>query len=119
MHPDSVRAGFSEDTVYISFHLRDGDADLGNDPNGTNYDIYLIDSRDSSVTGYFFPAISSSIEDPSKGLEGNCILKLQAAYIVPLDTAKLRDTLHYSIYIQDNALHHSDTLVTPTLYIHP
>jgi len=118
MYPDSVKAGYFEDTVFISFHFKDGDADLGNDPSGTNYDIYTIDSRDGSITGYFFPSINPSVEDASKGIEGNCLLKLQAALIVPIDTTKQRDTLHYSIFIQDKALHHSDTLVTPNIYIH-
>ena len=52
LQPNTVKAGSSEDTVFIIFHLQDGDADLGNDPNSNKYDIFLKDSRfDSGFIG--------------------------------------------------------------------
>jgi len=117
LFPDSIKAGSSQDTVYLQFHFRDGDADIGNDPNGTNYDIFVIDSRHNDTTGYFFPPITNAIKDPSVGLEGDCTVIILAA-LIPVDSTKQLDTLHYTVYMQDQALHHSNVLTTTNLYIH-
>jgi len=119
LHPNTVTAGSSDDTVFIFFHLQDGDADLGNDPNGTNYDIYMTDSRDGSVQGLFFPEIDTRIEDPTKGIEGTCTLKLLAANLLPRPDHIKGDTLHYDIYIKDRAQHSSNHLTTPDIYLKP
>jgi hypothetical protein len=120
MTPDSVRAG-SQDTVYITFSLADGDADLGNDPNGTVYDIYMKDSRVDTFQGYFFPTISSDVTDAGKGVEGTCVFKQLAAFLVPRDSLHMitGDTLFYEIYIKDKAQHESNHITTPKLYIRP
>lgn len=119
LHPNTIKAGSSEDTVFIFFHLQDGDADLGNDPNGTNYDIYLTDSRDGSVQGMFFPSIDTRIEDPNRGIEGTCTIKLLAANLLPRPDHPNGDTLHYDVYIKDRAQHSSNHLTTPDIYIKP
>ena len=52
------------DTAFLQFSLVDGDADIGNDPNGTQNDIFIKDFRfDTGYVGYHFPAIDQSIED--------------------------------------------------------
>src|SRR4051812_35726975 len=64
--PDSMIINI--DTPMLQFSLTDGDADLGNDPNGDLRDIYIKDFRyDTGFVGYFFPSIDVSIEDPKKG----------------------------------------------------
>ena len=120
MNPDSVKAGNSADTVFIVFHLQDGDADLGNDQNGTNYDIYMIDSRTDSTQGYFFPSIDKAVENPQYGLVGYCTFKMQAAFLVPRPDHMLTgDTVHYEIYIKDRAQNESNHIITPDIYIRP
>ncbi len=117
LFPDSIKAGSSQDTVYLQFHFRDGDADIGNDPNGTNYDIFVIDSRHNDTTGYFFPEIANQVKNPATGIEGDCTIFILAA-LIPVDSTKQLDSLHYTVYMQDQALHHSNVLTTSTLYIH-
>ena len=119
LQPDSVKAGSSQDTVYLTFHFTDGDADLGNDPNSTNYDIYLKDSRDSSISGYFFHYIPSQAADPSTGIQGYCTIKILAAFLLPRANHPKGDTLHYEVYIKDKAQHESNHLNTPNIYIRP
>jgi hypothetical protein len=117
--PNMVKAGSSSDTVYLSFHFKDGDADLGINTSGTVYDIYLVDSRDSDTSGYFFPDINSSVENPSTGIDGNCTVKLLAAFLIPRSTRPNGDTLRYQVFIKDRALNTSNVLVTPDIYIKP
>jgi hypothetical protein len=117
--PDSIKAGSSRDTVYLKFHIVDGDGNLGNDHNSTNYDIYLIDNRDSSVTGYFFPYIPSQVTSDGNGIEGDCIVKLLAAFIVPRANHPNGDTVHYEVYVKDQAQNESNHLTTPDIYIRP
>jgi len=120
MTPDSVRAGNSFDTVFIIFHLQDGDADLGNDQSGTKYDIYMKDSRNDSVQGYFFPPIDQKIENPQYGIQGYCTFKLQGAFLIPRsDHILTGDTVHYDIYIKDRAQNESNHITTPDIYIKP
>jgi len=117
LFPDSIKAGSSEDTVFLQFHFKDGDADLGNDPNTNNYDIFVIDSRHNDTTGYFFPDMPTQIKHPKTGLEGDCTIVILAA-LIPVDTTKQIDTLHYTVFIQDQAFHHSNVLTTRDLHIH-
>ena len=122
MYPDSIMAGSSKDTVNIQFHLQDGDADLGNDPNSTNYDLYIKDSRYDTFQGYFFPPIASQVEDPKKGLEGICTFQMLAALIIPRQDSihiKQGDTASFELYITDRAGHKSNHITTPKLYIKP
>lgn len=119
MTPDSVKAG-SQDTVYITFKLVDGDADLGNDPGGQVYDIYLKDSRVDTFIGYFFPEISADVRDAGRGVEGICTFKQLAAYLIPREDSlhmATGDTLFYELYIKDRARNESNHIVTQNLYI--
>ena len=128
MYPDSaqgrtIKAGSPLDTVDITFRIIDGDADLGNDHNSTNYDIYIKDSRfDSGYHGYFFPSISSEAMDATKGIEGTCTFQQLAAFLIPRNDSvhmKNGDTLYYELYIKDRGQHESNHIVTPTFYIKP
>jgi len=124
--PDSIQVNV--DTPLLEFHLADGNADLGNDPNATappiKYDIYIKDFRfDTGYAGYFFPAIDQSIEDPKKGISGTCYFEfIGAAAIVPrsdsLHTAT-GDTTHFEIYIMDRAGDTSNHIITPSIIVRP
>jgi len=120
--PQTLRGGSSEDTAYLSFRFHDGDGDLGNDIGSGNYDIYLIDSRDNSETGFYLPQIPDETRDASNGLKGTCTLILPAAYILPRQDSihlLLGDTLQYEVYLKDRAGHESNRFTTPTIYLTP
>lgn len=122
LYPDSVRAGSSEDTAYLAFSVRDGDGDLGNQNVSGDYDIFLTDSRDNKVTGYFFPEIPSGVIDPKRGMEGDCFLALYAATLIPRQDSVHKhngDTVHFEVYIKDQAGHESNRFTTPDLFIKP
>lgn len=120
LSPNEVKAGSSSDTVYLGFHFRDGDADLGNDQSTANYDIFLVDNRNIEDTlAFFFPAIDESVKNPDYGLEGNCTIKLLAAFLEPRPDHLQGDTLHYDLYIKDVAGNVSNHLTTPDIYLLP
>ena len=107
------------DTVFIEFHLVDGDGDIGND---TISRVFLQDSRvPGTFIGYDFPQIDGSIEDPKKGLEGLCIFLPVPQPVPRPDTvhSKYGDTLSYEFYITDRAGHASNHIVTHSLIIRP
>lgn len=122
MTPQTLRGGSSEDTLFLAFRFSDGDGDLGNPYTGGNYDIYLIDSRDSLASGYYFPEIPEEYKDPYEGIKGTTTLILPGTYILPRqDSLHLEqgDTLQYEVYIQDRAGHESNRFTTPTIYLLP
>ncbi len=116
--PDSVRAGSSEDTIYISFKFQDGDGDLGNDQNSGNYDIYMKSNKDTSEFRYYFPPqMLDGITDFSKGISGTCYFYVPAALFIIEDSTKLRDTINFKLYIKDRALNTSDTIQTENVIL--
>ena len=122
--PDSVRAGSNQDTTFLTFGFTDGDGDLGNDPTSGKFDVFLRDSRDTSIpiTKLFFPPIPDDARDPINGMEGEGRIALRAVYITPRqDTLhKLHgDTLRYDMWVVDQAGHVSDTITTTPLHILP
>jgi hypothetical protein len=119
---DSIIVGY--DTAFLQFSIVDGDADLGNDPNGSQKDIYVKDFRyDTGFAGYFFPGIDQSIEDPKKGIQGTCTFE----FIPPVDLTPRADSLHMAVgdtthlevYIVDRAGHQSNHIVTGSIIIRP
>ncbi len=120
MTPDSIRQGSLEDTVYIQFELQDGDADLGNDINTQNYDIYLRDMRADTFVGYFFPEIQEDIKDPKKGLQGTCQFAIYGTLTYTRDDSlhmATGDTTQFELYIKDRAGNESNHINTGNLYI--
>lgn len=120
--PQEVRGGSGEDTVYLSFRFRDGDADLGIDPASGDFDVYLTDSRDSSVRGYYLPEIPADVGELQIPLEGTTTILLEAALILPRPDSlhqALGDTLRFSYYLRDRAGNKSEVLTTPDLILTP
>jgi len=116
--PDSMSLAL--DTAYLVFHLQDGDADLGNDPTSTNYDIYIKDYRfDSGYVGYFFPTIDGSVENPNKGIQGTCTFLFPPGLIAyRQDSVHIkRDTTHFELYIVDRAGNQSNHIITPNIIL--
>lgn len=123
--PNTIRMA-STDTITISFNVADGDADLGNDPEGTLYDIYMVDSRyvggpdvSEDTLMLRFPEIPNGAQNPAKGVEGVCVLDLDGGYFYMRDDHPEGDTLQFDIYIIDKALHKSNIINTGDIYITP
>lgn len=117
--PNSVRSGNSEDSITISFKFKDGDADLGNDPNSPQFDIYMTDNRDSQPYNYHLPFIPEEIKDPAKGFEGIATVVVPAAFLI-LDTLHQEgDTFNFDIYMKDRAQNESNRITTPDIYLTP
>jgi hypothetical protein len=100
------------DTCFIQFTIVDGDGDLANDSISG---IYLKDSRYESA-GFIktaFPFIDPTIEDPKKGLEGNCTFFPVPQPEPRLDSIHMTigDTIVYEFYIMDRAHHESNHIV--------
>lgn len=115
----------NRDTAAMEFTLADGDADLGNDQtaNGPR-DIFIKDFRyDTGFVGYYFPIIDPpTIEDPKKGLTGDCVF-LFTPYILSPRTDSLHlatgDTTHFEVYIKDRAGNESNHFVTSDIIMVP
>jgi hypothetical protein len=123
--PNTIRMA-STDTISISFNIADGDADLGNDPDGTLYDIYMVDSRykggpdvSEDTIALRFPEIPKGAQNPAKGVEGICVLDLDGGYFYVRDDHPEGDTLQFDIYVIDKALHKSNLINTGDIYITP
>ena len=121
--PDSVRAAVIEDTAILIFNFTDGDADLGNDPNGANYDVFLKDTKDTARhLEFFFPNIPNELRDPDYGMKGTCQILLPSAFLPPRpDSLHMTtgDTVTFEYYIKDQAGHESNHLTTGRLLIRP
>ncbi len=119
MSKDRVQSGNVRDTVLLVFALRDGDGDLGHDDE---YDLFLIDSRDTSRAelGFSLPTIPDEIVNPRTGIEGECQIAVDAArFLLLRDDYPDGDSLYYEFYIRDRAGHESNRLETPMIYIMP
>ncbi|MCD6011991.1 MAG: hypothetical protein K0Q79_1853 [Flavipsychrobacter sp.] len=109
------------DTCFFYFSLVDGDADIAG-PGDSISQIYLIDSRDTTVIMKTpFPDIDVSIEDPKKGISGECVYFPDPRPVPRPDSLHTAtgDTLYYILYIKDRAGNKSNEIVTPTFIIKP
>ncbi len=115
---DSMKVNI--DTTYVLFKFTDGDGDIGSSDNASV--IHLKDSRYD--TGYAilpFPDIDQSIEDPKKGLTGECQFFPYPQPVPRLDSLHFAngDTLTFEFYITDRAHNESNHIVTKRLIIKP
>jgi hypothetical protein len=110
----------NKDTAFLQFDLADGDADLGRDDRN---DIYVQDNRfPGTYTPYAFPVIDPVALDPKKGVEGTCTFIFTPDLITPRTDSlhkAVGDTMSFNVYIVDKAGHNSDTIVTPSIVVHP
>lgn len=122
MEPRTVQAASSEDKVFLKFNFFDGDADLSVGSASTASDVFLIDSRDSSVREMLLPNIEDAMRDPVNGMMGDATLTLEAALLLPRnDSLHLAtgDTLRYEVYIRDRAGNESNRFTTPDIFLTP
>lgn len=117
-----------EDTaamVKIDLKFTDGDGDIGRDPNEKQENIYLRDSRDTSTSIDYtfkqnFPYLDDSKRPDGGGLEGFMSISLGRQWFSISDSLHLalrKDTLHFDIYIMDDAGHKSNVVSTDPIYI--
>jgi hypothetical protein len=127
--PNVVKEGETGKFVNFTFHLKDGDGNIGNDPNMSPpypSQIFLIDSRESSpgehdTSDFTFPDnFDASQFDPKYGLEGDFTVGINGAFLL-LDTLHKQsgDTFHYEVYIVDQANNVSNHVQTADVYIIP
>jgi hypothetical protein len=118
MVPNTVVSGSSKDTVFLTFQVNDGDADIGNPQSATTYDILLKDSRDGTEHKMFFPEIPANLKDANKGLSATCTIRISAAlYLLLRADHPEADTVSFNVSVQDRAGNESNHFDTPPIYI--
>ncbi|HHB79339.1 MAG TPA: hypothetical protein ENK85_08915 [Saprospiraceae bacterium] len=117
----------NEDTMVVRFSFTDGDGDLGAKPSSTDPvgpNVFLIDSRDGYEGNTFqIPFIPE--EGAGNGISGTVDLKIFTACCIfddgtapcGISPTKSRDTLYYSLYIQDRAGHRSNEIQVGPIYL--
>lgn len=111
-------------SVVIQLTFTDGDGDIGRDRAETTKSIFLKDSRDTSSALFTisqpFPFIDDYMRPTKGGLEGYLTIRLGKQYFSIADSLHLalrKDTLHYNIYIKDDAGNISNVVQTDPLYL--
>lgn len=121
--PDSLTSGNPATQITLQMYVKDGDGDLGNNPDQTTiYDLYIKDARADSFVGYFFPAIDDELKMQEGGLEGEITFQLRGDFIFTRDDslhAVTGDTTTLELYIKDMAGNESNHLTTGAIYIRP
>jgi hypothetical protein len=110
--------------VKIELKFTDGDGDIGRDPNFVIQSVFLRDSRDTNTSVEYtfsqpFPFIEESMRPTDGGLEGFITLSLSKGFFPTdsLHSALGKDTMHWDIFIKDEAGHKSNVISTDTIYI--
>lgn len=124
MTPKQVNLNDTSALVRIELKFTDGDGDIGRDESVTQRNIFIKDSRDTSAQTftyqYPFPYIAPSMRPAKGGLEGFITINLGKQFFSITDSLHLalrKDTLHYTIYIEDEARNKSNLVTTDSLFI--
>lgn len=114
MQPKIIQAGSSSGGTLISFIIEDGDGDIGFNTKN----LYLKDSRDSTQVIMKIPEIPSEY-GPNNGIKGTITVSYLSAWLLlRSDTAHINsDTLHWDIFIKDEAGNVSNTIQTEDLIL--
>lgn len=117
--PNEIRQGSQTEEVILQLSVKDGDADLITD--GTTPSLYLKDLRFPTTQpgGYVLPQIDNIFLNPEIGFEGNIVLPLPGTRFIfrDEDTARIKDTIQFEIYLKDKAGNISNTVTTPQIFI--
>lgn len=124
MTPKQVDLNDTNTKVIIELKFTDGDGNIGNSEGMTEQSIFLKDSRDTSSQTYTyqypFPYIPPYMRPSNGGLEGFIAINLGKQYFSITDSLHLalrKDTLYYTIYVEDEAKNRSNLITTDTVYI--
>ena len=116
LQPKILKAGSSNGYTLVSLGIVDGDGDIGFNTDN----LYFHDSRDSTNQWIKMriPEIPGDYS-PGAGIKGSIeVIYLAAWLLLRPDTAHLHsDTLHWSIFMKDEAGHISDTVETEDLIL--
>ncbi len=106
--PSTVKAG-SQEKISVYFNFEDGDGNIGFGKDN----IFFKDSRDTNIVPFKVPTIPNSF-NPSSGLKGIIQIDYSAAFLLlRTDTLhKESDTLHWTIYMKDEADNTSNVITT-------
>ena len=112
---EEVKAGNSEDTIFISFRLEDGDADIIT--NGRDINLFITNTLDTIDYDYPLPFIGDQFKDPTMGLQATCVVRLLAAFFPMRDTMMVKDSVQFSLKVQDGAGNMSNEITTKYVYL--
>ena len=123
-NPNTIKVFDTNSRTLIRFHFEDGDGDLGVDPEDTLATIFVRDSRDTTdaelaTFSFPFPYIPNSIRK-GKAITGNVTMNFDFKFYQIWDSlhfALRKDTMVWSIYVQDAAGNKSNTIHSDTIYI--
>lgn len=121
MEPNTVVSGSLSDTVVITMKYSIEREYIWKGFDTSSSDIFLKDSRDSTVNPDYLPEIDESKLDKTKKIvTGTITYKIDAAkYLLLRPTRPNGDTLTYDIYVKDKMGRNSNTIITPPIYILP
>jgi hypothetical protein len=108
-----VKAG-SDSIINVRFKFEDGDGNIGfNTPK-----LIFIDSRSGDTTPFTIPVIPTE-QSPENGISGVIVIDYNAGFLLLRpDTAHLkRDTLHWNIFMKDEAKNESNLIRTSDLIL--
>lgn len=108
-------------TLTITLRYKDGDGDLGGQPDGMS-DLFLLDLRDSSrfpqgydgILRYNMPRF---YEGSTQSIQGT--IQISVPGIARLDANSPAESVAFEIYLIDRAGHESNRVRTDTAYITP
>ncbi|MEN3040887.1 MAG: hypothetical protein ABDH66_05050 [Bacteroidia bacterium] len=108
-------------SLSILIRYRDGDGDLGGQPDGSS-DLFLIDLRDSTrfpsgydgILRYNMPRF---YEGSAQSIQGTIEITLPG--VVRIDPNAALEPIVFEIYLRDRAGHESNRIRTDTAYILP
>lgn len=115
---NTITAG-SNSYIDLSFNFSDKDGDLSNAASASDFDIYVVDKRNDSTIGYYFPKDITNSSDENEGISGNCIISLFGSNMLLRPSRPLGDTLQYDVYIKDQKGNESNRFTTPDIYLVP
>ncbi|MCX7606700.1 MAG: hypothetical protein N2170_05480, partial [Bacteroidia bacterium] len=107
-------------SIQISLRYRDGDGDLGGQPDG-NPDLILRDLRDSSqfpsgYDGFLRYSMPKFYEGPPQSIQGT--IDVTVPGIARLDPRNPKEPVTFEIYVFDRAGHKSNTVRTDTCLLY-
>lgn len=125
--PNIVNVEDTSVSVKIELKFTDGDGDIGRDQKQEVQSVFIRDSRDTNTSIDYtfpqpFPYIGDEMRPKDGGLEGFITLSLSKAFFLAIQPDSLhlalgKDTMHWDIYIKDEAGHKSNVVSTDPIYI--
>ncbi|HTO16970.1 MAG TPA: hypothetical protein VLZ83_14470 [Edaphocola sp.] len=120
MSHSKIKIGVDEGKWALNFNFVDGDGDLGTDETFSKKNVFLRNEVTLAEYEFPFPFIPEFARRGKKYIQGSSSVVLEIPIFMKprLEPAgRDKDTFHFSLFIVDDAGHHSDTIYTPPVYI--